>query len=86
MLITPLCKVYHKPGRGRNDIELQLLILLLGRCVDGKELEKNKIAYLTGNRISMKDIFCMLDYIRGTAAIKLKVDINTLDYYDAYKT
>ena len=34
----------------------------------------------------MKDILFLLDYIRGTAAIKLKVDINTVDYYDAYKT
>ena len=31
-----------KPGRGRNDIGLQLLILLLGVCVNGKQLqEKN---------------------------------------------
>ena len=34
----------------------------------------------------MKDILFLLDYIRGTAAIKLKVDIITLNYYDAYKT
>ena len=34
----------------------------------------------------MKDILCLLDYIRGTVAIKLKVDINILDYYDTYKT
>ena len=54
--------------------------------MDGKALQENKFHYLTGNRILMKDILCLLDYIRGIAAIKLKVDIDTLDYYDAYRT
>lgn len=76
-----------KPDRGRNDMAIQFFILLLGRCVDGKALQENKFNYLSGNRLLMKDILCLLDYIRGIAAIKLKVDnIDTINYYDVYRT